>query len=378
MLINLIWKVIRLFSLIIRGKNGKAGFKRILIMRYGFLGDILQTTPVLRYIQENFPEAVIDYWVSKKAAVAITNNPRVNKIIDADRFGTLQLKKPLSILKCGLSLRKGRYTMAVCLNASPLDGFLAWLGNIPFRIGLINNLQKSVFLHKAIIVPENSREPRQKSYYAVLNLIGNSALIPDDYPIELYWSNSDEEKIDILVKAIKGELIALFPGGGENIQYRPWANRKWPVERWVELAQKTLSRFPAARLALLGTTSESAIADSIIKAVPRERVINCVNQTSFVQLGPLLKRCRMLISNDSSAVFVAAAVGCPAIVIYGPEWPERARPLVKNWHPIFVDIDCREQCASSVKPSFCDNKCIKNISADEVFKKACEMMTPRS
>jgi lipopolysaccharide heptosyltransferase II len=345
-------------------------------MRYGFIGDILQITPVVRIVQEKYPDAIIDFWVSRKASVALDNNPRIHAIVDADKYGPLSINKIWSIIKCGWSLRAGNYDAAICLNAEPVSGMLAWLGKIPFRIGLINAGQKAAFLHKYIVVPPDDTASRQFHYVSLIKLLGGTGIISEFPPIELYWVKNDEKVVDDLLKNEKRELVAFFPGGGENIQYRPWANRKWPVEKWTSLGKSILEKYPEITLLLFGSASDEDSIKKITKYLPAKRFLNVCGKTTLCQLGPLLKKCRVLVTNDSAPVFVAAAVGCPTVVLYGPEWPERAKPLgFEHWYPVWSETVCRANCAAfPVKGVKCENECENGLEVEKVLKTICKVL----
>jgi len=348
--------------------------RRILVMRYGFLGDVLQTTPILRALHKAWPAAKLDYWVSNAGAAALSNNPHISSIVDAGQHGPLQFKKPFAILRHASMLKAMRYDLAICLGSDPLYGFLAWLSGIKRRVGLIVNRDKAVFLHGWIEVPLGDRVSRQQRYLELLHELDISTSVEDE-KIEIFWSPEDERKMDDLLGQEANELIALFCGTGPA-RFRPWANRKWRTDSWVELAQKLVQHYPGGKILLIGTHQEAEANRKIASSLPKSGVIDLSGETTFPQLGPVLKRCRLLISNDSAPVFVAAAARCPSIVIYGPEWPERAKPIgAKTWHPVFLDIDCRDHCASFPDEApECNNECMSSITAEMVLEKMDQIL----
>lgn len=343
--------------------------RKILIMRYGFLGDVLQTTPVLKVLHKKWPEAKIDYWVSNAAAPALKNNPHINTIISADTYGPINYKKPWGILKNASLVRKEHYDLAVCLGSDPMYGLLAWLSGVKFRVGLITDKKKSAFLTKWVEVTLGDRVSRQERYMELIKQLNIE--VPDgEEKIEMFWSEDDVKKVDSLLGKEQSNLLALFCGAGPP-RFRPWANRRWDIRHWIELASKIIKKYSYIKILLIGADQEVENTQKLQSNLPKNKVINLVGKTNFSQLGAILKKCRMLISNDSAPVFVAAAVGCPVVVIYGPEWPERSQPIgAENWQPVFVDIDCRDYCASfPQKPPECENECLSSITVKMVLEK---------
>jgi ADP-heptose:LPS heptosyltransferase len=194
-------------------------------MRYGFLGDVLQTTPLLKTIHKAWPKAHIDYWVSDVAACALSNNPHISSIINADSHGRLEVKKPLSVFRHAFTLRLAHYDLAVCLGSDPLYSFLAWLGGIKRRVGLIINKDKAAFLHNWVEVPLGDRISRQQRYLELLHQLDVSISVESE-KIEIFWSTEDERKLNDLLGQKGSKLIALFCGT-VAARFRPWANRRW-------------------------------------------------------------------------------------------------------------------------------------------------------
>lgn len=338
-------------------------------MRYGFLGDVLQTTPVLKALREVYPKARIDYWVSDVAAPALANNPHISSIVSADRHGKLNPRRPFGVFRHTLKLRQAHYDLAICLGSDPFYGFLAWLAGIKYRAGLIVNKKKTAFLHVWIETPLSDRASRQKRYLELLHQL-HIEIAAGAEKIQLFWTTEDERKTDALLGHDHGKLLALFCGTGPE-RFRPWAKRRWNVDSWMSLAERIIRSYPDMKILLIGTDREAETNKRIASVLPEDRVLDISGKTGFSQLGAVLKRCMLLVSNDSAPTFVAAAVDCPSVVIYGPEWPERSRPMgTHKWYSISVDIECRDRCASFPdKALVCKNECMNGITVEMVLNK---------
>lgn len=366
MLNKVLWLVILALKCKFNTEPLLGSVNRILVMRYGFLGDVLQTTPVIKVLRKTWPNAEIHYWVADAAAPALMNNPHISSVISADAHESLSLRKPFAVIRHALMLRRARYDLAICLGTDPFYGFLAWLARIKFRVGLIEDAKKSAFLHLWIESPLSARGSHQLKYLQVVTLLN---IGPGDEKIEMFWSASNEKSAEEYLRE-ETNVIALFCGGGPN-RFRPWANRRWRSDLWIDLARKLIQLYPETKILLTGTNQELETNKEIASALPKDKLIDLTGRTSFTQLGPILQRCRLLVSNDSAPVFVAAAVDCPVVVIYGPEWPERTRPGgTTQWYPVSVDIPCRDYCASLPdKAPECENECMSKITVEMVLER---------
>ncbi len=363
---NIFWKFISIFRLSNKMQYNCSCPTTILILRYGFLGDILLTTPIIRIISEQFPSAKIDYWVSSRAKPALIGNPLIREILNADEGGVPGIFSPCALLRHIKKIKAKKYNLGISLSPDPFWGFFMWLCGIPWRVGLITDIKKSSFLHHYYVVPQGSKENNLHTFIGLLKKAGLFKVKDEFRKAELFWTEKDELHVKELIGVQCKRFFALFPGGGKNI-YRPWADRRWPAEKWKKLCTMLLERYEDTHLLFFGTEEDMNIIASITAVIPENRIVNCVNKTTFNQLGPLLKKCNILISNDSSPIFIAAAVNCPVVVIYGPEWPERTRPPTPLWKKVFVPIDCREQCAAFIRPKQCKGDCMKLITPESVL-----------
>lgn len=342
---------------------------RILVMLNGQIGDVVQTTPILWAVKTKWPNSVIDYCVYNNSADGLTNNPNIRQIINADNYGSWSLSKPRAIVKLARMLNENNYDLAVCLGNDATYGMVARLAGIKYIAGLIDKEYKNAFLDLPVLAPYDDKRPRVE-YYRILGesmgLNFTKGLLP-----EVFWTKQDEVIIDGHINAQNKPLIAVFAGTGPNA-YRLWAKRSWPVKNWAELIQKILMEYPDAGFVLLGRGGDRAVNQEIILSAKTEKICDLTDKTTYPQLAYALSKSNMLISTDSSPVFAAAAVGCPLVVLYGPEWPQRSQPMgALTWHPVTVDMACREYCCSfPAKAPVCKNECMTNITVDMVYKEA--------
>ncbi|MBU1575741.1 MAG: glycosyltransferase family 9 protein [Candidatus Edwardsbacteria bacterium] len=339
----------------------------ILVMLNGQIGDVVQTTPVLRSLKTKWPKAEIDYCVCKNSMDGLTNNPNIRQIVKADEYGPWSLLKPVSIIKLARTLKKNNYDLAVCLGNDATYGIVARMAGIKYIAGLIDKEYKNAFLDLYVYAPYNEKRPRVE-YFRMLGesirLDFAKGLLP-----EVFWTKQDEALIDGIIKAQNKPLIAIFAGTGPNA-FRPWAKRSWPVKNWAELIQKLLTEYPDAGFVLLGRGGDREVNKEIILSAKAENICDLTDKTTYPQLAYALSKCNLLVSTDSSPVFAAAAVNCPLVVMYGPEWPQRSQPVgAQYWRPVTIDMVCREYCCSfPAKAPVCNNECMKNIPAQQVLE----------
>jgi len=112
-------------------------------------------------------------------------------------------------------------------------------------------------------------------------------------------------------------LVAINPGAGR-------ADKRWPVARFGALAERLASE-AGARLLLLWGPDEAFMARDIALALPGHSAL-LAPPTDLGELTALLKRCRLMIANDTGPLHLAAALGTPALGLFGPTSAERNGP----------------------------------------------------
>jgi ADP-heptose:LPS heptosyltransferase len=111
--------------------------------------------------------------------------------------------------------------------------------------------------------------------------------------------------------------IVLIPGS-ENTP-----EKRWPVAHWRAL----IDSLPQERFVVCGTPNDVAIADAVTAGYPPARVENLAGRTDLPAFADWLRRCRLLVSNDTGGMHLANALGTPLIALFGPTNPVRTGPV---------------------------------------------------
>ncbi len=146
--------------------------------------------------------------------------------------------------------------------------------------------------------------------------------------------------------------------------------RRWPLRNYIELARKLL-KHDGVYIINTGVESEKKYGDVLHQALGSMRFINLVGRTSFSELISLYDIADILITNDSGPVHFSAMTNIKTFAFFGPETPKLYGPLGDNCFVFYSNYSC-SPCISAFnqRKSPCnDNKCLKAISVDEVYRK---------
>jgi heptosyltransferase II len=357
--------------------------QRILVRGVNWLGDAVMTTPALLRLRERFPEAHITLLTPEKLRDLWLHHPAINEIIT---FGAGD-----GLFSVGRKLREGNFDLALVLPNSPRSALEVWLADIPQRVGCARPW-RNCFLTQTVapradavkmqrrstdeietLVADNSKLKTQNSklppsahqVHEYLHLV--AALGANHEPLAPLLSIAPEEieaaKKKFALEKIAEPIFGLNPGA----EYGP--AKRWPVERFIAAAREIQQKTKCTWI-LYGGNADTDTANYIASQLPfaNSHLLNLAGQTSLRELMALLKSCRVLLTNDSGPMHVAAALGTPVVVPFGSTSPELTGPGLPDGprHGLLKsDAPC-SPCFRRTCPI--DFRCMTGISVERIVE----------
>jgi heptosyltransferase-2 len=109
--------------------------------------------------------------------------------------------------------------------------------------------------------------------------------------------------------------------GSENMP-----EKRWPIASWRRLIES----LPGERFVLFGTANDAPITAAIAAGFDLTRVENAAGRTDLVTFARRLRRCRLLVTNDTGGMHLANALGVPLVALFGPTNPVRTGPIFRS------------------------------------------------
>ncbi|OGX27755.1 MAG: hypothetical protein A2787_03780 [Omnitrophica WOR_2 bacterium RIFCSPHIGHO2_01_FULL_48_9] len=296
-------------------------YQNILIVRTDRIGDVILTTPALEAVRKNFPQAKISVLVAPLTKDLVAGNPYVNEVLVDDRKGVH--RGVVGFWRMVSSLRRQKFDLAIIFHTKKRTNALCFLAGIPERVGYHNN--KFGFLLTGKIKDTRPLGEKHESEYC-LEVLRSLGMQAGPGQIYLPLQDSAERWAEYFFKKQPGRpgerTIAIHPGASGP-------EKRWSLEGFIELMNSLSQKYPC-RFIIVGAVDIQADA-ARMQASLKAPCSDLTGQTSVSQLASLLKRCHMLVSNDSGPVHVAAAAGTPVVSIFTRNQPginlERWRPL---------------------------------------------------
>jgi heptosyltransferase-2 len=322
---------------------------RILVRAPNWIGDVVMSLAAVRDLRRNFPAARIE--VLARAWVADVY--RAVSEVDAIRTtgGFFEDVRAL----------KGSFDAVLLLTNSFATALLARAAGIPERWGYARDGRGPLLTRRAL-VPRGVRGWSEVYYYrGMLAGLGFTVSASPDVSLTApeAWRSRGAE-----ILGGDGPWIAVNPGAAYG------SAKQWMPERFAAVAARA-ARELGARAAIVGAASERGLAERLASSLPVPARVLC-GETTLPELIGVLSRCRLLLTNDSGPMHLAAAQGVPVVAVFGPtDWRETA-PMAAPHRVVREDVEC---APCKLRECPIDHACMRRVSADRVYGAVAELWT---
>ncbi|MEW6508729.1 MAG: lipopolysaccharide heptosyltransferase II [Bacteroidota bacterium] len=260
---------------------------RILIIRLSSLGDVLLTTPVIRALKKQFPGAVIDFLVKEEYSNAVKFNPNINVVYALSR--SEKIKFLLKILK---------------------------RNNYNFVVDLQNNIRSRIIAGYLNIITYSFKKPTWNKYLLVKFKINRYKEIKSI--TQMYCESVPGLKLDKLGLELYTPQItdSALLHDKNYIGFCPGSKhftKRWPAEYFIELGENLINN--GYKLVLFGGAEDKQVCDFISCRVKGS--INLCSSNDIFKTAADIKRCKVVVCNDSGLMHVAASAGVPVVALFG-------------------------------------------------------------
>jgi heptosyltransferase-2 len=289
--------------------------RRLLVRATNWIGDAVMTTPAVRAIRRNFPEAEVCLLVKPWVAPVFSHSAQVDRLLIYDAAG--RHRGGVGLLRLCRDLRKERFDAAILLQNAFEAALIGFLSGIPIRIGFDTDGRRLLLTHPVRLAPAVKKEHQTAYYLRILEGVG---LAVGSRDLEVRLGSEDRRRA-------AGRLAAM-PDGGPLIGLNPSATygpaKQWPPERYAALAD-VLCRDFGARIVLFGGPGDVPLGAKIA-AMMKNPCLDLAGKTELGEAMALIEACDLFVTNDSGLMHVAAALQVPVIAIFGSTNPVTTGP----------------------------------------------------
>ncbi|MGK2945559.1 MAG: glycosyltransferase family 9 protein [Desulfuromonadales bacterium] len=321
----------------------------LLLIRPGGIGDAVLLVPVIERLRDLFPAARIVVLAEKRNCGAFALCPGIDRVLCYDRPREL------------FAALASNYDVVIDSEQwHRLSALVARMISSQIKIGFGTNERKRLFNHSVNYRHENYE---LNSFFELLKPLGIEppATVPSAF---LTVPAVDQETADNMLGDLRGvPFVALFPGASI-------AERCWITENFRQLA----GRFVAEGLAVVvvGGKEDIAAGRAIVDGLS---ALNLAGKTSLSGTAGIMKRSQLLVSGDSGVLHLGVGLGTPTVSLFGPGIAAKWAPRGEQHIVINHKLPC-SPCTrfGTTPPCPIGAKCIQDITVDEVFMAAQELL----
>ncbi|RPI17131.1 MAG: glycosyltransferase family 9 protein [Ignavibacteriae bacterium] len=304
----------------------KADVKNILLVKFWGMGSIILTTPALKNIRKEYPNAKIYY-------LTLAGNKEICSLIDdIDEVVGINLDNPFSFtidtLRKIYRLRKKKFDLVFDFEFfTYYSAIIVKLINKKYSVGFNNLKNNRNKLFSETIIFENNLHTREN----FLNLVSSYCNIVSGDFSRIEYKNEIHTKFNL-----GGEPVIVVNPNASLLAYE----RRLPAKDYIRIIDHltTNNKF---KIALIGLEEESVYVNGIFESlINKEKVINLCGKLNIENLAGLLSSSLCLITNDSGPLHMASALNVPSISFFGPESPGKYGPLSRDKLVFYNNLDC--------------------------------------
>lgn len=290
--------------------------KKILVLRYRSIGDILLSNPALHGLRKKFQKARIDVIVDDLFADVLRGNKNVNRLILNPRKPSgSKLKADFEMIQ---SLRAEKYDIAVDLHGGPRSSMFTLLSGAKWRVGHAFRLRNRLSYN----IPVTNATTDEHTWRVQFKTVAALGVKWPDKPS--YHITVSEDMAQSVVKRLEAaglmfdRPLALFHPGARVMV------KRWPAERMGELARWLVDEKGVA-VVLAGSPADEEEIKKIRTA--SGYALPFFTDLKIGELVALIARSHLVVCNDSGPMHIAGVLNTPTLALFGPSDPNVWAPV---------------------------------------------------
>ncbi len=304
--------------------SSKFQVKKILVIKFRNIGDVLLITPLIKNLKLNYPNAKIHAAVNKGTEEMLSLNPNIEKIHIYDRNYVKKLplfKRLNEEQKFIKKIKKEKYDLVINLTKGDRGAFIALFSKAKEKIGFKNNFLSKIAFNKSLPLKQGMKHTIEWDLDALRVL--NKKIF--EKRVEIFWDKKDDEFINNLNLPqyfVHIHLVSrwLFKCIDDKIAAE--------VIDFVENELKLKTVLTAAPV-----EKEMKKIENILK-LTSSNPINLSGKLSLKQTAALNKRAKFFIGVDTAIMHMSAANNIPVLAFFGPSgafnWGPWDNDLIKS------------------------------------------------
>lgn len=322
---------------------------KILVRVNNWIGDAVMNTPALGTIRESFPDAEIVIVANPLVSSLFLSHPYCDRVIVYDKKGKDRGIRGFTGFVG--RLRKEHFDAAILFQKAIEAGLMTFLARIPIRIGFTTDHRGFLLSHGVQFSEDIKKRHHTEHFTSLLQSCGISG---GDGRQLLQVSDSEKEWARQSLNS--ASWVVINPGAAYG------SAKRWLPHRFAQVADR-LSEHYGCHILLIGGPGEVDIGKEIEDSC-RTNLSNYIGKTTVREMMALISVCKLMVTNDSGPMHVAAALGLPIVAIFGSTDHTTTFPAGVPYRIVRKDFPCAP-CLLRQCPI--DHRCMNAVAAEDVL-----------
>ena len=345
--------------------------RRIIVALPTWIGDAVMATPSLRAIRERFPKAHVAFLVEANARPVIDSSGWMDEVLcwPPRERGR---RRRRGMVRLAWQIRRGEFEWAVLLPNSFRSALLMRMAGVKRRIGYDRD-------GRGLLLTDRLRVERENGKIAVVPMVeyyGRIAMAlgcaPPGDRLELSTEPHSDRfvhtRLESLGIAGRRPLVVVNPGANYG------SAKQWPAERFAAVGDRLLEHDGASVIITCGP-GEEELARAVAKGMKRQAFVLDQPRGTLSQLKSLIKRCDLLLTNDTGPRHFAKAFARPVVTVFGPTIQKLTDTDYSLERKLQIEVDCGP-CMLRECPL--DHRCMTGVSVDMVCDDCRELLSKQN
>ncbi len=330
----------------------------VLVVGPAWVGDMVMAQSLFKTLKAAAPDHPLDVLAPAWSAALLARMPEVRDTVTTPfTHGRLQLGQRRRVAH---ALKSRAYRRAIILPNSYKSALIPWFARIPRRTGYVGE-QRWGLVNDIRRLDRQALPMTVQRFVALAAPRGAPPPVADTLPAPALCTDDARAADTCSALGLDTErpVLALCPGA----EYGP--AKRWPVAHFAAVARAKHEL--GWQVWLLGSTRDREACDAV-RALTGPDCVNLAGRTTLEQVIDVLSRARLVVSNDSGLMHIAAALDRPLIALYGSSDPGFTPPLSPRAQVLWLHLEC-SPCFERHCP-LGHTRCLKDITPERVLDAA--------
>jgi len=355
--------------------------KKILVIKFRHIGDVLLTLPTIRALKETFPDAIISVLVNSGTEEVLTDNPLIDEIMVFDR--TIKdlpfLNRYSGEIHFLKSIRSKRFDMTVDLTGGDRAAIVSLISGARYRLAV--NPEKKGFAGKRFFYTHLANIDKQK-HMVLQNL----------EVVRYFGINTNNLDVELFIPSeVRSSIKKIFEENGIEetdrvIHIHPtsrWMFKCWKDEYMAEVISWVVEQGIKVVVTSAADKKELEKAKRILSLVTLHitqhpsQILDLCGKTTIKELAAISEASDLFIGVDSAPMHIAAAVKTPVIALFGPTGENVWGPYGNGHIVITKDLPCKP-CKKGMCEGIELRECMTAIKPEDVKMAVLKILNSKS